>query len=207
MPILALAATGTALFAGIKLLRSRFQPTNQFITSISQGGSKPNAATVDKLAATSVTETGFAAAPLATLRSLVADDEKRKVTVIMLTSASAWTHIALGMQIPFALLVLNGVGYIVLLTGHYFVPQLAPYRNQTRDALIAYTGTTIVGYFATCSIAGLIGPVGILNKLIEVGLIGALWFDPGSEVTAPANLIDSHEPSVQMLGEAALAPS
>jgi len=184
MPLIALAATGTACFAGIKLLRRRFQPPRPLISSLGQAASKPSAETIDKVVATSVTETNFATAPLAALRSLVEDDEKRKITVIMLTSATAWTHIALGLQIPFALLVLNGVGYAVLLTGHYFVHQLAPYRDHTRDALSAYTGTTIVGYFATCSAAGLLGPIGLLNKLIEAGLLGVLWFDPGSESTA-----------------------
>lgn len=205
MPLVALAATGTALFAGIKLLRRRFPPAAPLIASIGPVTSQPNAPTVDKGAATSVIEPTFVTASLAGLRSLVEDDEKRKITVIMLTSATAWTHIALGLQIPFALLVLNGVGYAVLLTGHYFVPPLAPYRDHTRDALSAYTGTTIIGYFATCSAAGLLGPVGLLNKLIEAGLLGVLWFDPGSESTAQDNHIDRRAPSVQMVGEAAPA--
>lgn len=191
MPIIGLVATGTALFAGIKLLRRRFQPVVQPIFITGQATGSPASASVDAVAPTNGPGPTFAAAPLAALRTLVADDETRKVAVLMLTSATAWTHIALGMQIPFALLALNGVGYVVLLTGHYFVPQLAPYRDHTRDALSAYTGTTIVGYFATCSVAGVIGPVGILNKLIEAGLIGVLWFDPGNAAPAPDKVVDS----------------
>lgn len=189
MPIIGLAAGGAALFAGIKLLRRRFPPAVPLVATIGQTGASPAPARIGGIDSPPVPAHTGAAEPLGALRNLVADDEKRKITIIMLTSATAWTHIALGLQIPFALLFINGVGYLVLLTGHYFVPQLAPYRDHTRDALSAYTGTTIVGYFATCSVAGLVGPIGIFNKLIEVGLLGALWFDPGSTTATQDNVI------------------
>ncbi len=191
MPIIGLAAAGAALFAGIKLLRQCFPPAVPLVATIGQRAGSPAPTTVDGIGSTSVATSNDEAGALAALRNLMADDEKRKVTIIMLTSATAWTHIALGLQIPFALLFVNGVGYLVLLTGHYFVPQLAPYRDHTRDALSAYTGTTIIGYFATCSVAGMVGPIGVFNKLIEIGLIGALWFDPGSAALPAGNVIDS----------------
>lgn len=190
MPIIGLAAIGATFFAGIKLLRRQFPPAVPLVATIGRAASSPTPVAVGASGATTVLANNAITEPLTALRTLIADDEKRKVTIIMLTSATAWTHIALGAQIPFALLVINGVGYLVLLTGHYFVPQLAPYRDHTRDALSAYTGTTIVGYFATCSVAGLIGPVGILNKLIEVGLLGALWFDTGRAVLPADNEVD-----------------
>lgn len=198
MPIIGLMVTGTAFFAGLKVLRRQFPPTTSLATTLRATGGSPTPATggvvdPDEAAIPPATT------PVAALRSLVMDDENRKVSVILLTSATAWTHIALGLQIPYPLLILNGVGYLVLLTGHYFVPQLAPYRDQTRDALSAYTGTTIVGYFATCTAAGVIGPAGLLNKLIEVGLMGVLWFDPGSATHTQDDTISSGKMPLQAL--------
>ena len=74
---------------------------------------------------------------------------------------------------------------------------LPPYHDHTRDVLSAYTGTTIIAYFASRGAAGLVDPTGILAKLIEAGLLGLLWLEPGRESVAQDDMGDSREPAVQ----------
>lgn len=169
MSIPNLALTGAVLYSGIKLLRRRFQPTD----------------TVQPIMATApVVEAPTPAIPFLppkALQILVANDGLRKVAIVTLTGATAVMHLGLGLQLPSALFVWNGVGYAVLLAGHYAVPQLAAQRGETRDLLAAYTGTTIVTYFVQRGVAGLLDPTGMTNKVIELGLLGLLWFEKEKE--------------------------
>src|SRR5215208_1421262 len=72
------------------------------------------------------------------------------------------------------LFLLNGIGYLVLVTALY-LPQLRQYQPIVRWLLIAFAAVTIVMYFA---IAGLrFNPVGYLTKAIEVVLIGLLLIE------------------------------
>jgi hypothetical protein len=89
--------------------------------------------------------------------------------VIALTLATAVIHIALLNP----LMVLNGVGYLVLLAALYWVPQTAAYRPQLRYALIIYTAVTILGYFAING--DFTSVVGMGTKAIELALIVFLW--------------------------------
>lgn len=101
------------------------------------------------------------------------EDKTREVLVISLTSATAILHLTLGTQ----LFVLNGVGYAGLLALHYLVPQKEIYRQYTRSALFGYTGVTVVGYFILNGVGSFTNPIGIANKLIELGLLAVLWQD------------------------------
>lgn len=179
-----LAATGGALYGSVKALR------------FWQQGERPLWLKEVKLATVSVTSedsapttnpaTGkvvFAAteASDATLVNFLRyDKEARKVAVISLTGATALIHIALGLQAGLPLFVWNGAGFIALLAGQYFTPQLEPYRAEVRDGFIAYSGTTIVAYFLLQGSAGLLNPVGMATKVIEAGLIGLLWHEEGA---------------------------
>lgn len=100
----------------------------------------------------------------------------RQVAIVALTGATAAIHIALGGQ----LFVLNGVGYLSLLCVHLAVPDRESYRTYTRNALLGYTSVTVIGYIAVQGIAGFSDPLGIFNKLIELGLLNVLWEDRGS---------------------------
>lgn len=167
MMIPTLALTGATVYGGIKLLRRRFQPADVV---------QPIMATVPAAEATT---------PAAAVQSLVENDGLRKVAIVALTGATSIMHIGLGLQLPYALFVWNGVGYAVLLAGHYAVPQLASQRGETRDLLAAYTGTTIVAYFVQRGVTGLLDPTGLTNKVIELGLLGLLWFE--KETEEPSN--------------------
>ncbi|MFZ4655718.1 MAG: hypothetical protein ACOYNY_01815 [Caldilineaceae bacterium] len=163
-----LAVTGAALYGGWKLLRRSFPPA------------APQTAAATHAAAA---EIPFVGTP-AWLTAVVHNNGMRQAAIITLTGATSAIHIALGLQLPYALFVWNGVGYALLLAGHYAVPQLAPYRGETRDLLAAYTGTTIVAYFVQRGVVGLLDPSGVSNKLIEGALLGLLWFE--QETAAPA---------------------
>lgn len=101
------------------------------------------------------------------------EDKLREVLVISLTSATAILHLTLGTK----LFVLNGVGYAGLLALHYLAPQSETYRQYTRSALFGYTGVTTLGYFIVNGVGSFTNPVGIANKLIELGLLAVLWQD------------------------------
>lgn len=104
---------------------------------------------------------------------LLAEEDafNRKLLIITLTGATAVIHISLGTQ----LFVLNGLGYLVLLSTHLAVPERASYRKYTRSALWGYTGVTVVGYFALRGLTGFADATGMLTKLVELGLMGVLW--------------------------------
>lgn len=97
----------------------------------------------------------------------------RDVLIISLTGATAIIHLTLGTP----LFILNGVGYAGLLAAHYLVPQDETYRQYTRGALFGYTGFTVAAYFVLRGAGGLVDTVGIVNKLIELGLLAVLWQD------------------------------
>lgn len=120
------------------------------------------------------------------LRVLVTDDDLRATAILALGGATALTHLLLGAQLAAPLLVWNGIGYAALLASYHFVPRLAPYRATTRDVLSAYTGTTLVLYFVQRGIEGLVAPAGVVNKLVEVGLLALLWFEKERPVQTPA---------------------
>jgi len=179
-----LAATGGALYGSVKALRFWqtgerplwLKETKLAAVPVAGEGGAPVADAIGGAAGLTV-ETPSDATLVNFLRY---DKEARKVAVITLTGATALIHIALGLQAGLPLFVWNGAGFIALLAGQYFTPQLEPYRAEVRDGFIAYSGTTIVAYFLLQGSAGLLNPVGLTTKVIEAGLIGLLWHEEGA---------------------------
>lgn len=124
------------------------------------------------------------------------DQTLRDVLTVALTGTTAVIHLGLGSQ----LFVLNGVGFAGLLAAHYLVPDEERYKQYTRDALIGYTGFTIMGYFAVLGPAGAFANVtGIAAKLAEMGLIDVLWKDRQAASPEPIT-IDVKGGAVDMKG-------
>jgi len=100
----------------------------------------------------------------------------RRYAIITLTIITALIHFALSFN-PFnPLFLLNGAGYLMLIVALYFIPQLAGQRSLIRWVLLAYTAVTFVLYFAF-NWPDIWGPVGLLDKAIELVLIILLWLD------------------------------
>ena len=100
--------------------------------------------------------------------------------IIVLTVLTAVMHLALAARssedtLFFVLFILNGIGYLALIVGLYFIPALAPQRSLVRWALIGFAGVTIIAYFAFNG-SDSIGS-GLVNKAIEVALIVLLLRD------------------------------
>jgi hypothetical protein len=95
-----------------------------------------------------------------------------QIGIILLTVATAVIHLALGIPDRFMMFILNGIGYLVLVTALY-LPQLSKYQTWTRWALIAFTAVTILGWV----IIGARSPIGYVDKLIEVALIVLLFVE------------------------------
>lgn len=104
--------------------------------------------------------------------------------IIILSLATALIHLVVlniilytragGVDLIF---LLNGLGYLTLLA-LYFAPNLTPWLGILRWGFIAYTAVTILAWV----ILGKLGdPLGILTKLIELGLIVLLIQDGRAE--------------------------
>ncbi len=105
----------------------------------------------------------------------------RQWIVVGLAVVTAVIHLILGLGLVGggdinALFVLNGVGYLALIVALYFLPQLAGQRALVRWALIGYTAVTFILYFVF-NWPDIWGPVGLLDKGIELVLIILLWLD------------------------------
>jgi hypothetical protein len=97
-----------------------------------------------------------------------------RIGVIVLAVATAAIHLYLGLTVGLALFVLNGLGYLALVSALYApIPQLASYNNLVRWALIGYTALTIVLWLAI----GERNLIGYADKLIEVALIALLLIE------------------------------
>ncbi len=100
-----------------------------------------------------------------------------RLLIILLTLATALIHMVVAFQIPNGpdfIFLLNGLGYLVLVTLLYWPPPFVqPYRSLVRWTLFGYTALTILLWV-------LIGPrelLGYLDKLIEAGLLVLLWME------------------------------
>jgi peptidoglycan/LPS O-acetylase OafA/YrhL len=99
------------------------------------------------------------------------------IAIVLLTLATAAIHFSRAMADPEirVLFILNGLGYLVLLTLLY-LPQLRGRRPWIRRIFIGYAALTIVLYFVWGLMSGEWNmPIGPLDKLIEVALIALLW--------------------------------
>jgi len=118
-----------------------------------------------------------------------------KALIALLTAATGILHLLVGFNIVGGsgptnwILVLNGIGYLVLLW--LFWTSSGSRRSTIRWILLAYTLITFVGYFAInrADNFGFDSPIGLIIKAIELLLIILLFLDRGSDrvaVTAPA---------------------
>ena len=116
-----------------------------------------------------------------------------KALIALLTAATGILHLLVGFNIVGGsgatnwILVLNGVGYLVLLW--LFWTSSGSRRGTIRWILLAYTLITLVGYFILNGSAGFQSATGLIIKAIELLLIILLFLDRGSDrvaVTAPA---------------------
>ncbi len=103
-----------------------------------------------------------------------------KTGVIVLTVITALIHLFLGigqLPSPFGIVfVLNGLGYLALLAGLYFVPQVANMRSLIRWALLGFTAVTFVAYFIV-NPDPFGGVLGLADKAVELVLMVLLWME------------------------------
>ncbi len=110
-------------------------------------------------------------------------------TIIALTVITAAIHIWLGLGFLDAggwIFVLNGVGYLALLTLLYAkIAAVAPYRTLIRWVLIGYTAITVIAWLFIGTGSPFAGPVRMgaqtvvayVDKAVEITLIVLLWID------------------------------
>lgn len=99
-----------------------------------------------------------------------------QIGVILTAVATAVIHLILAIPDTNILFYLNGLGYLGLLAGLYFLPQMAGQRSLIRWVLIGYTAVTFVLYFVF-NWPDVWNVMGILDKAIELVLIILLWLD------------------------------
>lgn len=100
----------------------------------------------------------------------------KRYAIVALTVITALIHLGLGINPLNPLFLLNGVGYLVLIVALYFIPQLADKRALIRWALLAFTAVTFLLYFVF-NWPEIWGPVGLIDKAVELALIILLWLD------------------------------
>jgi hypothetical protein len=104
-----------------------------------------------------------------------------KTIIILLTVATAAIHFSFFISDPRGELIygLNGLGYVALLAMLYLpIYILNNLRRPARLMLMGYAALTIVAYL----VFGLVNhewtiPLGPIDKVIEVVLIGLLWLE------------------------------
>lgn len=85
-------------------------------------------------------------------------------------------HLAIGIGTSDPLLLLNGVGYLVLLYATFWTPGfLKGQASLIRWAFIGYTLLTIVMYFVMWGADAFRQPMALFVKLVEVLLVVGLW--------------------------------
>ena len=110
---------------------------------------------------------------------MVANLSSRQKMIAGLTVATAIIHLVLAAMLggSFAILfALNGLGYLALLAAYYFMPQFAEQRSMVRWAFLGFTAVTFVLYFVF-NWPAVWGPVGVVDKLIELAMMVLLWQD------------------------------
>jgi hypothetical protein len=99
-------------------------------------------------------------------------DSVLRIGIAALTLATALIHLQLNFPDP--VFILNGLGYLALLTALYLpVPQLARYRNVVRLVLVGYAALTIFLWV----LVGARIPIGYIDKAMEVTLISLLLIE------------------------------
>ncbi len=99
-----------------------------------------------------------------------------RAAIVLLAIATASIHLYWSTQtgVGAPLMVLNGLGYLGLVTALYApLPALKRYRSTIRWVLLGYTALTVVLWT-------LVGPriaIAYADKVIELALIASLWLD------------------------------
>lgn len=93
------------------------------------------------------------------------------VGIVGLTLATAAIHVVLAIPETIVPFFLNALGYLALLAAFYW-PALHPRRHLVRWAFIGYTALTILFWVI---LGQPYTPLGLLDKAIELALIGLLW--------------------------------
>ena len=89
------------------------------------------------------------------------------------TALSGFVHLGLGVRGDF-LLLLNGLGFLVLLTILFLPIRLLQEKQQIiLWLLLGYTVVTFMGYFLTHPIGGY-DKLGLITKVVELGLMACL---------------------------------
>ena len=108
-----------------------------------------------------------------------------KLLIGLLTAATGILHLLVGFDIVAGfgttnwILVLNGIGYLVLLV--LFWTAAGSRRGTIRWILLAYTLLTLVGYFILNGSGAFDNTMGLVIKAIELLLIILLFLDRGSD--------------------------
>ena len=97
----------------------------------------------------------------------------KQYALIGLVAVTAVIHLFLGFDFGNTLFILNGFGFLALIAGYYFIPQLASQRGLIRMVLMGFTAVTIVLYFVF-NWPDVWGPLGLITKAVEVGIIALL---------------------------------
>ena len=97
-----------------------------------------------------------------------------QIAIILLAIATAAIHLYLALTAPISLpmFILNGIGYLVLVTALY-LPQLRRYQSIIRWVLIIYTAITVIAWAAI----GERSTIAYIDKLIEIALIVLLFIE------------------------------
>ena len=107
-----------------------------------------------------------------------------RTPIIILTIITALVHFSRAVADPEirALFILNGIGYLVLVTLLYLPSErLTGWRSRIRWILIVYAGITILLYFVWGLMSGeWVVPLGPIDKLVEIALIVLLWLEARS---------------------------
>jgi len=104
------------------------------------------------------------------------------IGIISLTVATAAIHFSRAIADPEIriLFMLNGLGYLALLCAIYLpIPPLVGWRKLARRFLIGYTALTIILWGVWVAMSGEATALGMVDKLIEIALIGLLWWQRG----------------------------
>jgi hypothetical protein len=102
--------------------------------------------------------------------SHASSDTALRAGIVLLTLATALIHLQLAFPDP--AFILNGLGYLTLLTALY-LPRAARYRSTVRWVLIGYAALTIFLWL----LLGARTPIGYIDKAIEVALISLLLLE------------------------------
>ncbi|MDM8529447.1 hypothetical protein QUF58_14730 [Anaerolineales bacterium HSG24] len=145
--MLTTVVVGVATFLGLRVYRTRQR--KQKWSNLLEAGKE-----------TIKTETG-------TYLSLVEPEPSisRDVALTVLTVGTGLVHLQMGL--------VAGAGFIGVL-GLYYLPQAKGYRDLTRDALMTYSGATLVVYLGVNGLRGGLAGLGItVAQLSIIGLLNA----------------------------------